>query len=100
MIPSNQSNTDIFAWILLQPNKLSIDHRTNSVFEDDGLVDGILSCRIELLHLVLDVISDCVEEDDDFLREIVRLEIWLDGSMSIHTLSLSGMVVVPVDSLG
>ena len=56
-----QSNTDIFFLILLLlPNKLSIDHRTNSVFEDDGLVDGIFSCRIELLHLLLDVTSDCV----------------------------------------
>ena len=64
LIPNNQSNTDIFVWVLrLQPNKLSIDHRTNFVFEDDGLVDGILSCRIELLHLLLDVTSDCVEED-------------------------------------
>ena len=76
MFPTYQSNTDIFVWVLrLQPNKLSIDHRTNFVFEDGGLADGILSCRIELLHLLLDVTSDCVEEDYDFLREIVRLEI-------------------------
>ena len=64
MILNYQSNTDIFVWILhLQPNKLSIDHLTNSVFENDDLGDGISFCRIELLHLLLDVISDCVEED-------------------------------------
>ena len=40
--PSNQSNTDIFVWILrLQPNKLTIDHQTNFVLEEDNLVDGI-----------------------------------------------------------
>ena len=53
LFPNYQSNTDIFVWILrLQPNKLSIDHRTDSVFEDDGLVDGILSYRIELLWIL------------------------------------------------
>ena len=64
LIPNYQSNTDIFVWILrLQPNKLSINHRTNFVFEDDDFVDGILFCRIELLHLLLVVTFDCVEED-------------------------------------
>ena len=64
MFPNYQSNTDIFVWILLpQPNKLSIDHQTNSVFVNDDFEDEILSCRIQLLHLLLAVTSDFVEED-------------------------------------
>ena len=64
LFPNYQSNTDIFVWILrLQPNKLSIDRRTNFVFEDDGLEDEILSFRTQLLHLLLAVTSDYVEED-------------------------------------
>ena len=63
LIPNNQNNTDIFVWVLrLQSNKPTIDRLTNFVLEDDGLVNGILFCRIELLHL-LGVASDCVEED-------------------------------------
>ena len=71
LFPNDQSNTDIFVWILrLQTNKLSIDHQTNSVLVNDDLRDGILSCRIELLHLLLNVTSDCC----------------FDGLMSIHLL--------------
>ena len=59
-----QSNTDIFVSILLlQPNKLSIDHQTNCVFVNDDFEDAILSCRIQLLHLLVAVTFDCVEED-------------------------------------
>ena len=64
LFPNYQSNTDIFVWILLlQPNKLFIDHQTNSVSVNDDFEDEILSCRIELLHLFLAVPFDCVEED-------------------------------------
>ena len=35
-----------------------------------------------------------------FLDRLYDSRSGFDGSMSIHTLSLSGMVVVPVDSLG
>ena len=65
MFPNDQNNTDIFVWILLlQPNKLSIDHQTNSVFvNDDDFEDEILSFKIQLLHLLLAVTSDCIEED-------------------------------------
>ena len=52
-----------FGILLLQPNKLSIDHQTKLVFVNDDFEDEILSCRIQLLHLLLVVTSDCVEED-------------------------------------
>ena len=64
LFPNYQSNTDIFVSILLlQPNKLSIDHQTNYVFVNDDFEDEILSCKIQLLHLLLAVTFDCVEED-------------------------------------
>ena len=80
--PNYQSNTDIsFSNFLLLPNllpnKLSIDHRTYSVFENDGLGDGIffveLNCSI-FFPLYCLIVS---KKTDDFLREIVRLEILL-----------------------
>ena len=64
LFPNYQSNIDIFVSILLlQPNKLSNDHQTNYVFVNDDFEDEILSCRIQLLHLLLAVTFDCVEED-------------------------------------
>ena len=36
------ANTDIFVWVLrLQPNKLTIDHQTKVVLEEDNILDGI-----------------------------------------------------------
>ena len=59
-----QSNTDIFfSNLLLLPNKLSNDHQTNAVLVKNDCEDEILSCRIQLLHLLLAVTFDCVEED-------------------------------------
>ena len=81
-----QSNTDIFVWILLlQPNKPSIDHQTNSVFVNDDFEDEILSCRIQLLHLLLAVRLIVSKKINDFLREIVRGKIlfrWFDVNPS------------------
>ena len=59
-----QSNTDIsFLNLLLLPNTFLNDHLTNSVFVNDDFEDEILSCRIQVLHLLLAVTFDCVEED-------------------------------------
>ena len=102
MFPNYQSNTDIFfSILLLQPNKLSIDHQTNSVFVNDDFEEKIdlakLNCSI-FFSLYCLIVSKKI---NDFLREIVRGKICFDGSMSIHLLSCIGMVaVVPASTLG
>ena len=54
LFPNYQNITDIFVSILLlQPNKLSIDHQTNYVFVNDDLEGRIWFCKIQLLHLLL-----------------------------------------------
>ena len=55
-----------------------------------------------MLHLVLAVMFDCVEEDWSFFFErSYEARFCSDGSMSIHLLSCIGMVaVVPTSSLG
>ena len=102
MFPNYLSNTDIFVWILLlQPNKLSNDYQFNSVFVNDDFEDEILSCRIQLLHLILAVTFDCRRRVITFFERSYEARFCFDGSMSIHLLSCIGMVaVVPTSTLG
>ena len=68
---NHQSNTDILVSnLLLQPNELSNDHQTNSVFVNDDFEDEILSCKIKLLHRLPSVTFDCVEEDSPLSSKV------------------------------
>ena len=96
-----QSNTDIFFLnLLLLPSKISNDHLTNKKFVKIDSEDETWFSRIELIHLFLAVLFDCVEEDWSFSSRSYEARFWSDGSMSIHFLSCIGMVaVVPTSSL-
>ena len=61
---------------------------------NDDFEDRILFCRIQLLHLVLAAMFDCVEEGlITFFERSYEARFCSDGSMSIHLLSGIGMTV-------